>query len=280
MELSQQLEFELERIVDELDIPAVELLEGLVDIATTGNWHELAVVIGEEKANAMRSHYETNPALFRSKYEKYAHECRRNMIINSSKRLARLSRINLPASTKLTLTERIQNALDSSGQMLEFAFAYKFIELLDSAVARAVKLRELVVNEASSDEADKYLAEACECFYFGLPTASVLMCRSLLEEVLEGKLPQNLIEQWRSEAKARNLELTLGTLLHKVNNHSPMPLPSSVLPLARRVNEAGRRGAHPQTVTQQDALDCLQNTRAALVILLGPSAESSPDLRT
>ena len=55
MELSQQLEFELSRIVDELDIPAVELLEGLVDIATSGNWHELEVFIGRENPQPPRN---------------------------------------------------------------------------------------------------------------------------------------------------------------------------------------------------------------------------------
>ena len=62
MELSQQLEFELSRIVDELDIPAVELLEGLVDIATSGNWHELEVFIGRENGTTQARQDRTTQA--------------------------------------------------------------------------------------------------------------------------------------------------------------------------------------------------------------------------
>jgi hypothetical protein len=157
----------------------------------------------------------------------------------------------------------------SSGMMLQIAFAYALIWLIEPAALRASKLRAVVVGEASSEQADNYLAEACECYYYGLHTACVLMCRSLLEEALERKLPDGLVNRWRSEAKAHGHELTLGGLLHKVNNYHPLLVPAKVLQAARRVNRTGTLGAHTEAVSELDAMKCFQDARAALVILLG-----------
>ena len=205
-----RLETELERIIDESDIPGTVLFEGLIEIARNGNWLALNKILGSEAASSLRRSYESDPDGFCTITADLARECKQGFVSNSAKRLAYLSRMNFPPGVKLTLAEEFQRALDSSGFMLEVAFAQWLIGLIEPAAQRAAKLKELVVNETSSEQADKYLAEACECYYFGLYTACVLMCRSLIEEVLERKLPNALLDQWRAEAKAQNQELTLG----------------------------------------------------------------------
>jgi hypothetical protein len=134
-------------------------------------------------------------------------------------------------------------------------------------------LRELVVDEATSKEADKYLEEACECYYFGFYSACVVMCRSLLEEALERRLPREILNQWRDDAKAQGMELTLGSLLKKVNNHPRSLVPNEFPRLARKVNETATRAAHTEPVTPKDAESCFQNARKALTALLGGDAE-------
>jgi hypothetical protein len=264
-----RLESELDRIIDESDIPGTVLFEGLIEIARNGNWLALEKILGAETAASLRSSYESDPDGFCTRTAELARECKQGFVSNSAKRLAYLSRTNFTPGVKLTLAEEFQRALDSSGVMLEVAFAQWLIGLIEPAAQRAAKLKELVVNETSSEQADKYLAEACECYYFGLYTACVLMCRSLIEEALERKLPNALLDQWRAEAKGRNQELTLGALLWKVNNHSPLLVSADFLPIARVVNAAGTRAAHTETLNEHDARTCLQNARRALLKLLG-----------
>lgn len=153
--------------------------------------------------------------------------------------------------------------------MLRLAFAEELIGLIKPAARRAEKLKELVVNEASSEEADKYLSEACFSYYFGLYTACVVLCRSLVEEALERKLPPDLLDTWRKQAGDK---LTLGNLLKNVEKHekqAPALFSLDVKCLAKEVNKAGVRGAHTATATEDEAAECIKNARNLLVHLLG-----------
>ena len=159
----------------------------------------------------------------------------------------------------------MQRLADQNNTLLETAFAYKLFDLIVPAANRASKLAEVVVKEPSSEEADHYLEEASQCYF--LFTACVVMCRSLLEEVLERKLPRSLLERRPGNKES---DMTLGTLLYEVNNSEFAPkMPAGFLRAARTVNQINKRGAHVSRVSADDAWECLKQARAALTLLLG-----------
>jgi hypothetical protein len=168
----------------------------------------------------------------------------------------------------LTLVEQVQRQADQDNTLLQTAFAYKLVDLIEPAANRASKLVEVVVKEPSSEEADHYLEEASQCYFFGLFTACVIMCRSLLEEVLEQKLPTSFLESRCSGNKES--DMTLGKLLHEVNNSElAAKMPAGFLRAARVVNQLGNRGAHVSSASPDKAWKCLKQARAALTLLLG-----------
>lgn len=256
------------------DIPGVDLFGAFVALAQAGKWDFLAALFGAvspeagKHAIALKKDYEADPARFCSAFNDLATECKENFLQNSHELLARLSRVNSALRGEPNLAEDVQRLLDSE-TMLEFAIGQKLITLLDPAVRRARMLREVVVNEASSQDADQYLLEACECFYFGLSSACVVMCRSLLEEALERKLPRQLLADWREEAKQRHLELTLGGLLHKIKQNDVHAISRKFRDLAWQVNGVATRAAHIRPISEVEARDCIRATGSAITILLG-----------
>jgi hypothetical protein len=111
----------------------------------------------------------------------------------------------------------IQRALDSrQNDRLRAVVAEEFVDLVEPAVARATYLRECVVTSSPSEEADRYLDEATRCSFFALFTACAVMCRSLLEEAIQQKLPEGLRKLIRSRYRS---PATLGKLRHEINNN-------------------------------------------------------------
>lgn len=102
------------------------------------------------------------------------------------------------------------------------------------------------------------------------------MCRSLLEEALERKLPIEMLEMWKTEAENPKQELTLGTLLWRVKNQHPLPVAPKFLEPARQVNKIATYAAHKKVISQREAKECLHKARQAVTILLGGSPKS-PD---
>jgi HEPN domain-containing protein len=131
---------------------------------------------------------------------------------------------------------------------------------------RATQLRECVVAEPSSEDADRYLDEATRCYFYGLYTACAIMCRSVLEEAIKQKLPASMARMVRS--RYRNVA-TLGNLLHEVNNNLLMTGINGDFPrLANRVNDTGKKAVHQGLLSEDEARECLQDARKALQLLL------------
>lgn len=260
---------ELDRIVSESNIGAADFFEALAGMAKRGEWTELEKMFGPKSTKAIRQSYEKDPIHFIQANLNNAEECRAHYVSDATKRLTRLGRTNFAGLDPVKDNrEYVQIVLDSREGLLTVAFAFKLINLIELAAIRARGLREIIVAEASSEEADSYLSEACECYFLGLFSASAIMCRSALEEALERKLPSEVLRNWQADAKTRKQELTLGALLHKVNNHDILYAPADFLRLAREVNQLATRGAHTKPISTQEAKDCLSKARKAIAALL------------
>ncbi len=92
------------------------------------------------------------------------------------------------------------------------------------------------------------------------------MCRSVLEEAIKQKLPENLRKLIRT--RYRNAA-TLGNLLHEINNNLLSTGISPGFPrLANQVNDIGKKAVHQGLLSEDEARACLQNAREALQMLL------------
>jgi len=156
---------------------------------------------------------------------------------------------------------------------LRVAFAYSLAALINTAADRAARIPELSVGEASSMEADSYLEEACYCYFYQLDTACAITCRSVLEEVIERKLPHRVLDEWREKkGQSTNREPTLGDLVQlskTARRNNEWRLPKTAYDPLDEVKKIGNRAAHRQPVSGADALKCLTAARNALAIILG-----------
>ncbi len=156
--------------------------------------------------------------------------------------------------------------------MLTVAFAYTLIDLAPKAAARAEKITDLIVKEAGSREGQSYLEEACYCYFYGLNTACAITCRSILEEVIERKLPTRVLENWRQEQSQPEAQPTLGVLLVLSKNTARKAgwhLPPSAYKPASTVLEVGNRAAHNEPIVEADAFRCMTAAREAIAAILG-----------
>jgi hypothetical protein len=248
------------------DAPGADLIEHMLQLALAGRWDLLAKWPDVDR---WRAQYQQDQDGFKAKWQRVIDDLYAALPRNSLHRLGSLSRFNVEGESDLSPAEQLQRIADRENALLKTAFAFKLVDLIEPAAVRASKLAELVVNEPASEEADRYLEEASQCFFFGVFTACVVMCRSLLEEVLESRLPADLVQ--RLNARNAEREVTLGSLLFVVNNAPSSPYFSAkFLRAARIVNQLGTRGAHGHPATEQDAWECLSKTREALKHLLGP----------
>jgi hypothetical protein len=197
-----------------------------------------------------------------------AQEMRQGFIQHARQRLTMLTRLQHAGNGSATSAwQKIQRALDGQqNDLLRTAFALELLEMVEPAVMRATQLRECVVEAASSEEADRYLDEATRCYFYGLFTACAVMCRSVLEEAIKQKLPQELTRQVNTRYRKA---ATLGNLLHEVNNNLQMTRFDADFPrVANLVNDTGRKAVHQGLLSEDEARECLQNARAALQLLL------------
>ena len=92
------------------------------------------------------------------------------------------------------------------------------------------------------------------------------MCRSVLEEAIKQRLPDSLtrLVQTRYRKTA-----TLGNLLHEINNNLLLTgIDADFLRIANKVNDMGKKAVHQGLLSEDEARDCLQNSRKALELLL------------
>ena len=212
--------------------------------------------------------YQQNPEAFVAGWKRLGEEMHHGFIQHARHRLTSLTKLQYAGQdAPAPAWQSIQRALDDQqNDLLRAAFALELIELVEPAVMRATQLRECVVDTPSSEEADRYLDEATRCYFFGLFTASAVMCRSVLEEAIKQKLPAGLARQVHSRYRKT---ATLGNLLHEVNNNLQMIGFDADFPrVANLVNDVGRKAVHQGLLSEDEARECLQNARTALQLLL------------
>ncbi len=263
---TDRLSAELLRMADE-NAPGREFSVAIAELARSGRFAQLEEVLPNVVYQELQDRYRLDPAGFALEWEQLAHEMQKGFVQHARQRLTSLTRLQQAGSDITPAWQSIQRALDSrQNDLLRAAVAEECLDLIEPAVARATHLRECVVESPSSEEADRYLDEATRCYFFALFTACAVMCRSVLEEAIKQKLPENLKTMVRS--RYRNAA-TLGNLLHEVNNNLHASGIDAGFPrLANLVNDIGKKAVHQGLLSEDEARTCLQNARAALQMLL------------
>jgi len=248
--------------------PGREFCESISELASTGRFEHLRNALPGIVYDEMWARYQQNPEAFVAGWKLLGHEMQQGFIQHARQRLTSLTRLQQSNPESPTPAwQEIQRALDGQqNDLLRAAFAMELLELVEPAVFRATHLRECVVGEPSSEEADRYLDEATRCYFYGLFTACAVMARSVLEEAIKQKLPPALTKLVRT--RYRNAP-TLGNLLHEVNNKLTMTCFDADFPrVANQVNDVGKKAVHQGLLSEDEARTCLQKAREALQLLL------------
>ncbi len=248
--------------------PGREFCDAISVLAASGRFVQMREVLPGIVYDELWERYGQDPAAFVAGWRLLGQEMRQGFIQHARQRLTSLTRLQQAGTgTATPAWQEIQLALDGQqNDLLRAAFALELLELVEPAVLRATHLRECVVAAASSEEADRYLDEATRCYFFGLFTACAVMCRSVLEEAIKQKLPDQLTRLVRT--RYRNAA-TLGNLLHEVNNNLLLTGIDGDFPsLADRVNDAGKKAVHQGLLSEDEARECLEEARKALQLLL------------
>jgi hypothetical protein len=250
------------------ETPGREFCEAVSELAQTGRFAQLREVLPGIVYDELWARYQQDSAAFVAGWQLLAQEMRQGFVQHARQRLTSLTRLQyVSIEGPAPAWQEIQRVLDGQqNDLLCTAFALELLELVEPAVQRATHLRECVVAEPSSEEADRYLDEATRCYFFGLFTACAVMCRSVLEEAIKQKLPSALSGLIRT--RYRN-DATLGNLLHEVNNNLQRPgIDADFSRVANLVNDIGRKAVHQGLLSEDEARSCLQNARTALQLLL------------
>jgi hypothetical protein len=261
----------LESVLEQMSAegaPGREFCEAIAELARTGRFAELKDVLPQVVYEELGARYRQDPTGFVAGWKNMAQEMRQGFIHHARQRLTQLTRLQSRSSIgDAPAWQEIQRALDGQqNDLLRAAFAMEQLELIEPAVARATHLRECVVATASSEEADQYLDEATRCYFLGLFTACAVMCRSVLEEAVKQRLPEELAKLVKT--RYRNTA-TLGNLLHEVNNNLRLTGIDVDFPrVANKVNDTGRKAVHQGLLSEDEARECLQDARRALELLL------------
>jgi len=152
--------------------------------------------------------------------------------------------------------------------LLAAAFADRLTDLVFPAADRAARLTSLMVREKPSPEAEKYLEEACLCYFYELYSASAIMCRSVLEEAIEKRFSRLNMKAVK-ESKAPGC--TLGDLL-KFAELPEQRNKNAIPPEAWReswdVNILANKAVHETPLSEEEAPTCLTAARHSLICLL------------
>lgn len=248
--------------------PGREFCEAIAELARTSRFAQLRDILPGIVYDELWARYQQDKVAFVAGWRMLAQEMRQGFVQHARQRLTSLTRLQYAGCEAATPAwQEIQRALDGQqNDLLRAAIAMELLELVEPAVFRATHLRECVVGAASSEEADRYLDEATRCYFFGLFTACAVMCRSVLEEAIKQKLPDQLTRLVRT--RYRNAA-TLGNLLHEVNNNLQLCGIDGDFPrVANQVNDVGRKAVHQGLLSEDEARLCLQNARLALELLL------------
>ncbi len=258
--------------IETMPIASVDALKGLLTLLKSGEADKfLDTMKGDREQNrelleGFKASYAKDPQKFEEETFDSCARLRKDYLQTARTKLNTVTGFALVDSVSSAQNEQHYLGAGSQNQLLQVSVADDFMSRLPGGVDRAERLLEWSVNEPASQQADMYMAEVCNCFLYGLDAACVVMCRTLLEEVLRRKIrPEVLAANGMSQDKDR----TLGRLLDVVKkNRKPLGFQRDVPDLVEAVARAGYGSLHQEPVTGTVALECLQNTRKAIVQLL------------
>lgn len=157
---------------------------------------------------------------------------------------------------------------DRKSNLLAVAFADRLTDLVFPAAERAAKLTNLIVKERPTREAEKYLEEACLCYFYELYSASAIMCRAILEEAIEKRFERFGMDPRK---EVNDGICTLGALLRLGERRDLQRrnvIPVEALREMHTVNRLGNRAVHQEPLSENDACECLTAARYALMSIL------------
>ena len=176
--------------------------------------------------------------------------------------IRRLYRDGNIVETKSGPTEGVRDIVDlicSNWMPIDEFFAIEAVSNLDPLVERFMELKAMFIHNKPPKEARKHLIEATQCYLQGFYQASIIICRSVVEYVLNKELKKK-----KQHGDFRNL--------HKIidNAFKEKIIDSPLCGVAHSVRKAGRDAIHRKRFfSDKDALKYLEGTQGILKHVYG-----------
>ena len=257
------LAIEIGMIRDEERVAGIEYLSRLV---RQEDWKGIAA-LGDEVVGSVRGLIDTHRKdkcllLLKSLAEEHAD--RFNKEIKQALKGVTSFHIRGALGEKLIQLEKRAEDKQRRANLLTIAFADRLTDLVFPAADRAAKLTNLIVKDKPSPEAERYLEEASLCYFYELYSASAVMCRSVLEELIEKRLKR--LEAYE-RGELTGTDYTLGVMLGFAERTRRI-VPMEALHAAQTVNRLGSVAVHERPVGEEEAWECLTAARYALICIL------------
>ncbi len=264
-----ELKIEIDMIRDdETLLGAYRMLQ---DLISQEDWQGLEDLVGVETAEVIRSDIGADPAgkdEYLELYRKFAEEDTTKFNEEIKQALKDASSFQVLGSLGekfIQLDRRIEDS-NRKSNLLAVAFADRLTDLIYPAAERAAKLTKLIVKIKPSPEAEKYLEEACLCYFYELYSACAVMCRSVLEETIEKRIEKLQIDHQLIE-KGHTLGLML-KLARQPHLREKNIVPPEVWRDVDSVNYLGGSAVHQRPISESEAWKCLIAARMALAVIL------------
>ena len=247
------------------------LFERLRRLVAEENWGGIADYVGEETTAVIKRDVDS---VGRDEYTARLGQIAKeetdklNRAIKQALKDATSFQLRGSLGDKLIQLHRRADDHDRKYGLLAVVFADRLTDLVFPAAERAAKLTNLIVREKPTPEAERYLEEACLCYFYELYTASAVMCRSVVEEVIEKRVRRLKIDAL-NELKYSGC--TLGALLgfaKRPELRGTNIIPPEAWREVQTVNDLGSRAVHEEPLLEKEAWECLTAARHSLVSIL------------
>lgn len=169
--------------------------------------------------------------------------------------IRRLYRHGNIVETESGPTEGLRDIVDlicSNWMPIDEFFAIEAISNLDPLVERFMELRAMFIHNKPPKEAREHLIEATQCYLQGFYQASIILCRSVVEYVLDKELK-------KKKQHSNRLEQIINNALKERIIDSPL------CGVAHSVRKSGNDAIHrAKFFSRKDTLDHLESTQNIL----------------
>jgi hypothetical protein len=176
--------------------------------------------------------------------------------------IRRLYRRGKIVETESSSTEGLRNIVDlvcSNWMPIDEFFAIEAVSNIDPLAERFMELRAIFIHSKPPEEAREHLIEATQCYLQGFYQASIIICRSVVEYVLDNEL----------EKKGQPTDQHLYLIVD--NARKEKIIDSRLSSVAHSLRKAGRDAIHRKRLfLREDALKYLEDTKNILQHVYGP----------